>query len=517
MPQINAGLSSELTIRTVGYHRWSTEEIDRAIRAGEPERLIEGDGNFIIAVEDGRGHVWIITSFLGVCNYYYTVTAAGMVHGPEVFGVWDESGRDWEWNWRAVADVIEFEQVFGQETLHPRIWRTPPASVVHFDGTEVHITSVPLPTMEVGQEVAGDMTRAFTHELELWAGDSNVVSASAGFDSRCILAGLLSLGIRPALLVMGGPECTDRQAAEHLARIAKLDLDVVEFTLHSYMEFARSIVTLTNGTKPAEHWHTYVYPVVGNVGRNDMFFVGSNGEYARSFYLDLGIGAQIAEFSPVHLIDLYWTLRRPKVFSNSELNALHPKLRFEMSPQGWSERRRRLRAMLASNTLMPALDEFYLKERVRQFIGNGLALYDGITRWIAPFLSRAWVMQAKQLKRGWKIDSAWHRYAIAQLQPELLEVPEERSNGQPMSATRRRGYWLRKGARSTPYFDYNSEFRRNEWLEFVGSHGPYMSDWIDAQALKAMLEKHRLDGSRRRAVSTLATLGVWSELVARPS
>jgi multiple sugar transport system substrate-binding protein len=41
--------------------------------------------------------------------------------------------------------------------------------------------------------------------------------------------------------------------------------------------------------------------------------------------------------------------------------------------------------------LFPGLDRFYLRERVRQFIGNGIALYEATTPTITPMLDREWL------------------------------------------------------------------------------------------------------------------------------
>ena len=159
--------------------------------------------------------------------------------------------------------------------------------------------------------------------------------------------------------------------------------------------------------------------------------------------------------------------------------------------------------------LLSGLDRFYLEQRVRNFIGNGLKLYSAHVPWRAPFLDPTWTREAWNLARPWKLGSNWHRFAVAVNCPALLDFPE------PGRASRWRKmapplYW-RPGGKGgiVPYADYSQWYRSGPLAEYVRDNTSLLSDLIEPRTVAAILDEHCRDGSRAPAVGYLLSLAFW--------
>jgi len=271
------------------------------------------------------------------------------------------------------------------------------------------------------------------------------------------------------------------------------------------MRFAQRICRVTNGTKPAAHWHTYIYTAKAGLEQGDTLFVGANGEFARTYYLDRGILAQTADLLPARgALQAFWRRKVKPEFRHEDLPGLCPQLSGQLR-SGSDAQIARLVGAQSGGSLLRQLDRFYLGERVRHFIGNGLALYGLSARWVTPFLSTAWVAEAEGLPRAWKLGSNWHRYAIERLCPELLRFPEERV-APTMASRHPLLYWLpaRRRLPVVPYVDYKAVLADPRMLSLLLSHAEDLGELIDTDFLKNLVREHRTGRApRQRAVSIL--------------
>jgi asparagine synthase (glutamine-hydrolysing) len=284
----------------------------------------------------------------------------------------------------------------------------------------------------------------------------------------------------------------------------------IEATTEDYLQCAERVCRATSGTKGAGHWHTYIYPAKAGLNRHDRLFVGANGEFVRTYYLDRGMVARTADLLPPRLgLEQFWLRKVKSEFTGQEQPGLRPQFA-DYLRGNVTQQIARLAAARPGGSLLRQLDHFYLEERVRHFIANGLVLYGLSARWATPFLSPAWIAEADALPRRWKLGNNWHRYAIANLCPELLEFQEEHV-GPTMAGKHPPLYWLpsKRRQKVVPYMDYASVFRDDRVLGLMLDHIPDIADLFDEVFLRELVAQHKARGTRQRLISILLGLAVW--------
>ena len=453
---------------------------------------------------------WIITSPCGVCQYYYAVHKEELFHGDTVIDVLKKSRLRRSWNWKALADLAQLDHLLENDTLHRQIHRVPRGSILHFRDGVLDTSCVIWKQSNLLYATDPDSAlTAFNNETRQWISDNVVVSMSGGFDSRVVLSSLLKHGCTPSLLTMGFEDSTDVVISQKISSVLGLDLSVVMLRPQDYLDYGKTIVALTNGTKTAQHWHTYLYVNKAKLNPNCVFFVGCNGEYARSYYLDKGIIALAANIAAPLSLQCFWRRKLESLFKKEELNNLRPELSNEFTKNGQGVRIRRI-MNLCHNRLVSGLDRFYLEQRLRNFVGNGLRLYSANVSWRAPFLSQEWISAMRHLKTSWKLGSNWHRFAIQKNYPQLLDFPEERK-ADSMYPKAPQLYWLpiRNKRATIPYARYPEWFRSGMILEFLHENASLLSELIEPNTVVSIVKKHRREGKRTNTIAFLLTMMFW--------
>jgi hypothetical protein len=430
-----------------GYSPWSAGRIMAAIDAGTVIADLPGDFTIVAQGADGgRPLTRIVTSMVGARPYYFARPDRGagarFAHGTSVFEVARDAGLPWRWNRRAVSCMALFGHTIGQDTLHPDVLRAPPASVITVAGDRCDLDArpdawravfAPRPATEPDKAV-GVLVDVFRE----MAAASSIVSLSAGFDSRLLLALALAAGERPATLTMGFQDSTDLVVASRIARALGLEHRAVELAPSDYLAHALEIVGVTSGSKTMAHWHTDLYVRAAGFPAETVHYVGSNGEFARSFFFDRGAFTLGLARAPIRLFEAFFAAklaRRAMRF---------PKALFAggAGPLGCARHAAALVRPLADR-FADALDCFYATQRVRHFIGNGLALYARHNVPRSPFLDVRWIRAISALSRSERLGSNYHRRAITALRPDLLDFPV--GTGGPMASRAPPFYYLRDG------------------------------------------------------------------------
>jgi asparagine synthase (glutamine-hydrolysing) len=481
--------------------------------------LAETQGEYALVIETDAGDVTVVTSPVGATHYYVLEHDGRLFHGDRVAEILRRSGLAWSWNWQALGDLCQLENLTDNQTLHPAIRRVPPGSILHFTEGRVSLHSVAvldgIPPAPADPDAAVD---ALNDAVLRLAGETPYLSLSGGFDSRVILASMLRQGLRPHLITMGREEATDVQVARRMAERFDLPHQLISLELDDVFTHASTISTLTNGTKTAWHWHTFLYPLKAAIPAEATFFVGTLGEFARSYYFDRGWLGRFASLAPDVALGRFWRMKlnRHPSFSAEELRHLVPPLAAELVAEGRERRAARL-AGFCRGGFLEGLTRYYFEQRVPNFYANGIRMYRASSAWRSPFHDRRWIEAIWNLPDDWKLGSNWHRHAIARNCPELLTFPEENGfDRRRMLPKAPPLYWTppMRRARYVSY-DLSADWYRDPRMHaFLLEHAGRIDDLVDPGLIGRILEAHRSGTDRTRTLAFLLTLIVWKQVIA---
>ncbi|MFM6071655.1 MAG: hypothetical protein ACKPB9_08745, partial [Dolichospermum sp.] len=130
----------------------------------------------------------------------------------------------------------------------------------------------------------------------------------------------------------------------------------------------------TSGEKTFWHWHTGIYTKKVEFDPTAIHLVGSNGEFARSYFFDKGIVAETIDKVGFSRWDYWLGLKnsvKRRMASNLK-NAMNPQSLFLSRLNSTLQLKR---SFIPGMRFGDGLDNFYASERVRNFIGLGLALF----------------------------------------------------------------------------------------------------------------------------------------------
>ena len=432
-----------------GYSPETPESILARIASGARPSSLKGD--FVLVAEGqeartGRPLMVFISSLIAAVPHYIARAGAHWVHASTVFECCQKAGLPWRWNWDALAQLVLFEHVLGNASLHADIERVPARSVLRLCGakrdvvteafwSELHaerrLRALPTDAAEVLLEVLGELPALNRYSLSL----------SAGYDSRLLLAGLTRLRREVTTACMGSPGATDPRIAAQLAQAMGCRFQRVEIEPADYLRHADDIVRTTSGEKIFWHWHTAIYSRKVGFDSQTTHLAGSNGEFVRSYFFDKGMAAELLDLCGYSRWDRWLSLK------NASRRRVAPAVRRALDPFSPFARALNARRQLEESFLRmrfgDGLDYFYAAERVRNFIGLGLALYRGSFPTMSPFLDARFIRVAAQLTRHNKLADRTPRALIAKLQPSLLEFPADDS-GRPMGQQPAAFFFLRK-------------------------------------------------------------------------
>ena len=505
------------TAKLLGYCEIDATALRERLQTGGSQSLINLKGDYCWILESEQD-CYIITSPYGACQYYYTLHQGQFFHGETVLDVLEKSGLAWSWNWRALADFSFFDHTLERDTLHSEVWRVPPGSCLHFCQGKLHQEILSWDELNPPEpSSARTALDRFNQGVQEWLNDPVAVSLSGGFDSRLILASVLKAGVKPFVFTMGNEESTDVMISRQIAHHFQLDYRIVQLNFADYFPQGKYLARLTNGTKAIRHWHTYFYPHYAQVPRNHVVYIGTNGEFAKNFYYDKGILLLYQNWAaPVQALRQMWAgrLRYGTLFQPSEFSQIHPGFVQELSSEAQAHRIDRL-VELSNHRLCGGLEQFYVNNRVQNFMGNGLKLYAENLNVRLPFMNREWMRSIWNLNYRWRLGNNWHRFAIEQTLPALMNFAEQ---GETTDRLRRRApflYWRsdRKKLPVVSFGDRKEWFRSSLMVEFLHDQAEVLRDLMDPNLVKTIALENQEKGNRFLTVSFLATQIFWNQCV----
>ena len=432
-----------------GYSPDSAAHVFEQVLGGVRPSMLRGD--FVLVAEGieaatGLPLTVFVSTVVAAVPYYFVKSGGHFAHASNVFDCCKAADLTWHWNWDSLAQLVLFEHVLGDASLHAGITRVPQASIVWLRGEMQFVDQDPFwrELGEAGAETADPRHAAdLILELigELPAQQSCSLSLSAGYDSRLLLACLMHLGKPVTTACMGAADATDPRIASALAQSAGCGFRRVEIEAADYLAQAENIVRTTSGEKIFWHWHTGIYSRKAGFSTDATHLAGCNGEFARSYFFDKGFVAELADFSGYSRWDRWLALK------NSRLRRVGPGIRAALDPFGNFHRALDADTQLtkvfhAGTRFGDGLDRFYASTRVRNLIGLGLALYRSHFPTMSPFLDARFIRYAARLRRHDKLANRMHRTVISALRPELLAFPTDDS-GVPMGSLPDSLYFLK--------------------------------------------------------------------------
>lgn len=432
----------------VGYCPWDTSRILSALAADTAPSEFPGDFTFVAegCGEDGKPATIMLTSAMSSFQYFYMFDGRRFFHGPNVFAILQQSGAKWKWNVRAVNCLALTDYVIGGDSLHNDIKRAEAACLYHWTGRGLTITPDPFPKAIFAQPLTHDSEpshRALNEIMdEICTRHPLCVSLSSGFDSRMMLATCLSRGMKPIAGTMGAAESTDVRIATDITRRFGLEHRVVELQVDDYLQAVDDVLTLTGGTKTTAHWHTYIFAKKAAFPADHLHITGANTGISRLVFFDKGMLAHICDWTPYPLIGPYFRLKYApwRKMPGFERNS------FLVESDAFP-----LRAVAGNcagickgvRGFLNQLDYYFVFQRERNFIGNGMTLFNSQSPTYAPCADYRFLRTVAAMPRRYKLNVRFHREVIQRSVPELLDFPCD-DTGLPLRDIDRPFYWRHK-------------------------------------------------------------------------
>jgi hypothetical protein len=497
------------SIKVIGYCDLSHDAILNCIRKNEYQKLQIADGEYTIIYEDME-EVIVITSMIGAMQYFYYYDGKRFAHGHNLIKLIKDLQLPWIWDWESLGDLCELENLTENRTLHRDIKKVPAGTVLHYRNTLKLRTIKILDQFKISDADPIEAINILNQQTLKWSGKDTIISLSGGFDSRVILSSMLKQSIYPTVVTVGSDHNSDMQVAEMISTKFLLDHIKVALSVDDFITSGECIAHLTNGSKPSCHWHTFLYPRKAGIKTDQSFFVGTLGEFARSYYFDKGFVSLFNDISPDVAQAKFWLLKltRHRTFKNNELTSLCENLKNEINQDGIRRRAKR-NASLSSGDFLSGGTRYYLEQRVPNFYANGISMYNHSASWRSPFHNIKWLEQIWNLSDHWKLGSNWHRLAIFRNLPELLDFPEEKGfNQNRMLRKAPLLYWLsimQKNKYKT--YDMSTDwFAESKIHQLILDNSSLLDEIIDRRLLIMILEQHLAYRNRTRAISFILTI-----------
>lgn len=477
-----------------GYSPLSCDELAaRFVRDGH---LAEAPGDFVCVIQGQDTHgiecTRLASSAVAAQPYFYGFHEGRLIHGPSVLEVDRQIGAAWSWNPEAVNALFVFDHLLEDQTLHAAVRRVPQAAVVGVRNGELSIERHGGTFSSTARQRA-DFDEAFAAlrdsfaEIAAAADGKLSLSLSAGYDSRLLLALCLANSCQPVVGTMGSRESTDMRIAGQIAAAEGLDHRRVEIDPDDYRRYAAEIVQLTNGTKSVGHWHTYIYSVKAGLPTDGVHLAGANGEIARSYFLDKGALSQAVAWTDRWMLGRFLALKFgvARRLGRGDIRSFFLPCPDSTAAQAIA---RAVRATDGARGLLNRMDHFYVNQRVRHFIGNGLALYRSCYSTASPFLDHRFNRAASRLPRRWKLCSRFHREAIRRLAPRLLTYPTG-DDGPPMGDQDVPFYWLKK--QHVTGYNPLGRLWEGDWVKQIVHDSPHLDQFMSREVRERVWRERR--------------------------
>jgi asparagine synthase (glutamine-hydrolysing) len=484
--------------------------------------LLQLDDNFVAVYERGP-EVWIVNSLYSLTSYYYSHADGRFLHGDTIHALAQKGPVDLAWNHEAIADLLALAHLVADDTLARGVKPVPQGAILRWDGARLEVRRFShreLETSPPPRDVPDALVELFLDGLRAGTGARAITTASAGLDSRVNLAGLLHLGFRPELLVMGDPASKDVSIVKQMGKSFGLPVNHVLLEPRDYLDGADEICRVTDGVKSLDHWHTYIMAKKAGYGRDEHVITGNNGEHVRAVGFDYGVLAHALDGLSRHdrglvtrpLLARYWRMKTHVILRPDEIRRCPGDFGdYYGTPR---QTRKLVDVMPEDESFVWQSDAFVLQQRRRGFQSCGLKLMRLGFFPFSPYMRKRWIDAGWHLDLSWRLGSRWHRYAVERLCPKLIEFPEEKE-GDRMLRRQRPLAWVPyvkrvyRAPKPVPYADYGSLLRAPELVGLLSDHASELEDFLPRDVVNGIVDDQLKTGTRTRLVATLIGMSLW--------
>ena len=467
----------------IGYSPLEPKDLAAKIAAGcKPSQL---PGDFVLIIEGTRDdrlpYVALITSAVCAIPYYVYQLNNRFVHGKNVFEVVELAKIPWKWNNNALNSIALLGFCLGNDSLHQDVQRAYPACIYYYCEEQLNIVKDTFPTDIFNSTDSLSLKNAlqeYNHVCDRYYGDREVcLSLSAGYDSRVLLASLLKRGIKPIVGTEGSPDSEDVKIASAIAKDLGLEHRIIKLTENDFVN--ADIVEATSGEVLLNAaWGAFLFLQQVQFPKNMLHLAGTNGELFRTFYFDFGILCQIADRFPKLLLKQFfdtYLIYRQRQYKDFPIEAFLGNKQ-SLKSSNISDRCYQLSA-ITGRRFSDRLDYFYTYYRVRNYIGQGVGLYNLINLTSSPFLDYQVVTAGARLNRKYKLNNFFHQQILLDSYPQLMNYPVNGSSISTMSAERN-FYWLKKTKNKSTGKSLKTRLMESE-LKDICYDSPYLDNFLD--------------------------------------
>ena len=424
-----------------GYSPLAGQDLAAKIAAGT--QLSDLPGDFVLTVTGinagGQKYSAVIVSAVCVLPYYYYHDDRQFVHGQNVFAVFQTAQIDWHWNEFALRSNIALTFCLDDDSLHRDIKRVAPATIYYYCQSKLTTVADTFPTDIFDPQVEysdRDTLDIYNRVFDEYYGDRQIcLSLSGGYDSRVFLASFLQRGIKPPVATEGSPDSLDVITAKAIAKDFGLEHRTIQLSEADFIANAPAIIEATSGEiAMSAAWGPYLFLKRIQFPSQALHLAGTNGGLFKANYASQAIFYQAADLLPNLILKQFFNaylLYKKRPYQGFPLKAFN----CFKQPVSTSISDRCYQLAKVVPNFSNQVDYFHTFNRVRNYTGKGLALYNPFNLTSSPFLDRRMVRAGARLATKYKLNSYFHQQILLDSCPQLAEYPMNGKNISPSGST----------------------------------------------------------------------------------
>jgi hypothetical protein len=423
----------------------------------------------------------------------------------------------------AVLSLLALGRVIGLNTLTREIKRFPEGTHFQYSNNALRVQSNSKNEAYPGKVDVSDVASMFIETLQKKPGyDSSVyVPLTGGVDSRTIIS---SCPIESDLTTYtrGSLDCWEVQTARMVATIMQKPHVCYPFP-HKYIQsHAARIVSITGGLVPLTDGHA-IHPLNQLYEEGCKTVVpGIGGEIGRGFWRLPAIMKGEAYYPTSLATQLF---NRENLFTDSKLRSVLPANMVSLLPQLQKEYEAIYRSCCDDAMIDHPVawhDEFYFKERIRNFTAFGPVIWNQFFHVTLPFLKYPYLDGMRYLSHTHRKRPLVHSEIIRRNEPELLNLRLIPSGGK-MNSLHIHRHLLRTKWSLQKRFHRSRRLSPQNYARWFREEMPFVSDqltmcksgageFFEFPALETVISRHMSGDDHHKLLGRFLTLSLHHNL-----